>query len=708
MRTRSVGRMVVASMVMLVAFYFSATPQPNEQTQRFLAHATTDKPIYRVGERVMVRAVVLSATDHKPLPPDRQGNAMMQITGPKGETLANGYGALEDSVGGFYWDIPDDAAGGQYTVTITFPSDGFPPAVRKFEVRAYRAPRLKGEIVFFRDGFGPGDKVKASLHIERAEGGLPVGATVTPTAVVDGADVAVGAATKIDNAGNCNVEFSLPSTITRGDGTLCLSIADGGVVEPIAKTIPIILNTLDIAMYPEGGDLVAGLESRVYLQARTPAQKPADLVGAIVDSHGDRVADVRTEHEGRARVTFTPKPGESYSLKLSQPAGIEKLFPLPDVKLAGASVRSDHDITAPGEPIELSVAATQAGTYRIALSQRQTEVSSTKISLSAGTVQQVRLTPPASADGVLIATIRNDHDVALAERLVFRKPSRSLHISVAPDRTTYVPADSATLTITSTDDDGKPVGAVVGLTVTDDSILQMLEKRDRAPRLGAMVLLENDVKDLADASVYLDPSDPKAPLAVDLLLGTQGWRRFATADEAKFLAEFGDDARRALADRAPVLPATQTALFGAAANRPRGGMQMDELEKLQLGTPMRHAAFKKDKDALAPAAPANKEELFRDRRFAQLRPEQQMADIPLAASTIRIYAHDLHPGRQPSERTDFTETLYWAAGVKTDAKTGRATVSFKLNDAVSSFKVMADGFDAGGAIGEASATIASV
>src|SRR5262249_17781708 len=49
------------------------------------------------------------------------------------------------------------------------------------------------------------------------------------------------------------------------------------------------------------------------------------------------------------------------------------------------------------------------------------------------------------------------------------------------------------------------------------------------PRLPVMVLLENEVKDLADAHVYLDQSNPKAALATDLLLATQGWRRFATA-----------------------------------------------------------------------------------------------------------------------------------------------------------------------------------
>jgi hypothetical protein len=87
----------------------------------------------------------------------------------------------------------------------------------------------------------------------------------------------------------------------------------------------------------------------------------------------------------------------------------------------------------------------------------------------------------------------------------------------------------------------------VGLTVTDSSVLEMIDKREQAGRLPVMVLLESEVRDLSDAHVYLDETNPKAPLATDLLLGTQGWRRFATVDPNSFIARHGDAARRALA-----------------------------------------------------------------------------------------------------------------------------------------------------------------
>src|SRR5439155_19568076 len=93
--------------------------------------------------------------------------------------------------------------------------------------------------------------------------------------------------------------------------------------------------------------------------------------------------------------------------------------------------------------------------------------------------------------------------------------------------------------------------ALVGLTVTDDSILEMIEKREQAPQLPAMVFLEPEVKELADAQIYFDPKNEKAPKQIDLLLGTQGWRRFSLVNVANFIAANGDEARRVLALRIP-------------------------------------------------------------------------------------------------------------------------------------------------------------
>ena len=245
---------------------------------------------------------------------------MVEVKGPKGDTVASGYAAQENAVAGFAWDMPAGTPGGEYSVQVSHPWTGYVPGERKFDVRAYRAPRLKSQIVFLRDGYGPGDTAGATLHVERAEGGMPAGAKVTAVARVDGVEVHRGE-TKVDAAATARASFKLPAEIARGEGTLAWIIEDGGVVETATKTIPILLQTVDLTMYPEGGDLVAGLPDRVYLEAFTPAKKPADLAGVIVDGKGNEVATFRTEHEGRGRFDLKPAKGEKYTLKITQPAG---------------------------------------------------------------------------------------------------------------------------------------------------------------------------------------------------------------------------------------------------------------------------------------------------------------------------------------------------------------------------------------------------
>ena len=117
---------------------------------RYLTHLSTDKPIYRPGEQMYVRGVVLHHLTNKPL--SENISATVEIIGPKGDVVASGPATSEDSVLAFAWTIPAEQPGGQYTVKISHPWTGDAPAERKFDIRAYRAPRLRSQIKFLRDG----------------------------------------------------------------------------------------------------------------------------------------------------------------------------------------------------------------------------------------------------------------------------------------------------------------------------------------------------------------------------------------------------------------------------------------------------------------------------------------------------------------------------------------------------------------------------
>ena len=719
-------------------------------SQRYLTHVSTDKQIYRPGERVYVRSVVLHQGNHKPLASNPQVSLATEIIGPKGDTVAGGQSKIEDSVAGFSWEVPPTLPGGEYTIRVSHPWTGFAPAERKFGIRVYRAPRLKNQIKFLRDGYGPGDEAVATLHTERAEGGVPSGAKVTVTARVDGAEVH-RSQTTIDKDGNCVARFALPVDIRRGEGTLALAIEDGGVVETASKTIPILLQTVDLTMYPEGGDLIAERENRVYFEAFTPARKPADLAGVVVDQDGKEVATFRSEHEGRGRFAITPQAGKKYQLKITEPSGINTRYDLPTAKASGVTLRATKDVFNHDEFVTVRVDGGVAHPITVTLNKREQTLARKKLTLKYGN-GTIQLKAPDWATGVLLATVWNDKGQPMAERLVFRKPAETINVKITADAEQYTPGGKASLTIETTDQDGKPVSGVVGVTVADDSVIEMIEKREQSPRLPVMVLLENDVKELADAHVYLDPNNDKAALSVDLLLGTQGWRRFAFVETAKFLDKQGDLGRRVLGlkmasqlDLVTVLSAAEAK--GADHDLIRRGAVIRDLnengiviDELQLEQPVLAVDEAPQPDAAAapvvqapPPAKPQKKEAQRQNEFddAEVLGERERlsdalkkADLAQAGNafarrkaripqrrndfvTVRVYAHQVRKNREPGQRSDFTETLFWHAGVKTNEE-GKATVEFGLNDSVTSFRVAADAFTSSGVLGSGTTNIESV
>ncbi|MDR0882142.1 MAG: A-macroglobulin complement component [Candidatus Adiutrix sp.] len=690
------------------------SPEQLGGPERNLVFLATDKPIYQPGETVYLRAVALQADTYFPVT-GQPGPALFKITGPRDNELETLPGELVDSTAGAAWTIPAGTPGGRYRAAASL--GGSPVSVRPFEIRAYQPPRLKSQIDFQREGYGPGDVATAVLTVTRAEGGIPAGAKITAIARIDGREAARVDNLTVDPEGRCQVSFTLPKPLELGEGTLALAIEDGGVVETAAKTIPILLQTLDLAFYPEGGDLVAGLPGRVYVQARRPDGKPADLTGEIIrvdaagqSLSGPAVAQLATSHEGRGWVEFTPSGQERYALRLSRPAGLTRLFPLPLTRTTGATLRADRDTYKFDEPITLSIQATpDSGAAQVTLYHREKLV--TRADLQVGQSRQVSL-QPGEAEGVLMATVWAKNGQPLAERLIFREPKFKIQVGLTaealPTSSALTPGGKVRLKLETKDESGRPVGAVVGLAVSDDATLEMVERRDQAPGLPVMVYLENEVNELADAQVYFDPANPQAAGDIDLLLATQGWRRFLLVRLDEALKIDPEGVRRALAIRRPeVKPAPIRPLLmreGAVLNKAQAPaadlVAAADFEAAPNEADGNYLVQDEKADRLdqALAGPAAAEK----RIWPAPRPPKP------AVIGLRQYAHQARPGRQPGDRQDFTETIFWHAGLRTSPRDGSAVVEFDLSDSVTTFRVRADALGANGALGQAGAEIVSL
>jgi hypothetical protein len=519
----------------------------------FITHLATDKPLYQPGEVVRFRSLTLDRASLKPAEEplniqfevlDALGTKTAIVAGnglvnqPDGKPVLGPDGKPVRGIGAGEWTIPPTAKGGEYTLLVKEANNRFPEEKRKFLVNQYQADRLNKVLEWSRKSFGPGDEVVANCKVTNASG--PVAhQPVTFQAAVDGKAVANGPCGPTSSDGTVAVRFKLPPQIEKGEGSLTVTFTDGGNVDPLTKPIPIALKKLAVDFYAEGGDLVAGAANRVYFQVRTTLGKPADLKGRVTNDTGRVVATTETLtddgepgiNQGMGRFEFTPEIGQKYRLLIDQPAGTEGEHKLPDVHSEGVVLTALNEVSGDPDPIRVRVTCPSAGrTLLVGAYARGRLLDHQRIAVPANQSADVVLKPQAGIGGVTRVTVFEElpgdgpHKqlVPRAERLVYRKPADGLKLTAEPDKARYVPGDHVSLSLKV----DEPAIAMVG--VVNKSVVTMADEKTFRT-MPTHFLLTSEVRrpeDLEHADVLLG-SHPKAAAALDLLLGTQGWRRFA-------------------------------------------------------------------------------------------------------------------------------------------------------------------------------------
>jgi hypothetical protein len=534
----------------------------------YLTHLMTDRPMYRPGEVVRFRSLTLERFSLKPpeedlhlsykvLGPNQQELAKVEggatlvtdqnrvpIQGPDGKPL-RGLGAGE-------FQIPLDQAGGQYTISCSEGQNRFPPEKRSFLVSQWQMPRMNKELKFHRSSYGPNDMVEVQAVAKRAEGGAPLaGQPVHVRAVVDNA-ILLDARLQTDFEGKVRPPvFKLPppERLTSGQGTVSIEFNDGAGPETIVRPIPLVLNRLHVEFFPEGGDLIQGVTNRVYFQARNTLGKPAELKGRIVDQTGNAVADVETLHDdqeeginqGQGAFSFVPAAGKRYELKIETPIGIQGKHPLPKTETKGVVLH----LTKPTAEFTIDATVTSADKQRLLmvgaycrgrlLDQRQ-------VVAPPGKPVPVTLKTAAGVSGVYRVTVYEVAQTAdgpqflpRAERLTYRKGAERLDVALDGVKDDYYPGARVNLSLKAHNEKKEKTPAVALVSVVDLSLIKLADdKTDRG--MPTHFLLTSEIRkpeDLENADVLLG-AHPKAEAALDLLLGTQGWRRFAEQDPQRF------------------------------------------------------------------------------------------------------------------------------------------------------------------------------
>lgn len=485
-----------------------------------------DKPLYKPGETIWARIWDLHTKD---LSGTQNGAGLVQLISPKGAAVVEKRYALNNGYAAADIDLPAEVNGGEYILRFRAP-DGT-TGERPLVVSRYEPPRIKKKLEFARKAYGENDVVTATLELKRPTGEPMANLEVTALLRLDGEELPRVTATT-NAEGGALIKVQLPANISVGDGLLTVLVDDGGITESIGKAVPIIMKRMQLSFFPEGGSLVMGLPSRVYFEAKTPVGKPADVSGEIIDDQGQVVTTFESYKEGLGRFVLSPAVGRTYSARITQPAGIIDTIMIPAARDDGCVLRSYDDLDGQRGSLVASVTCTKDQKVAVVGTVRDNVIDTAGVAVSRGKPSVVELKgegPMKDAMGVWRVTVMAEDGAPLAERLVFMNRRARMGVKVKPLKERHAPRDQVALQLTTTNPDGTPVSADVAIAVVDDTVISFAD--DKTGHMLSRLYLEPELPSkVEEPNLFFDLTDDKSALALELLMGTRGYRRFDWAN----------------------------------------------------------------------------------------------------------------------------------------------------------------------------------
>ncbi|HEX6181366.1 MAG TPA: hypothetical protein VFZ47_08975, partial [Chitinophagaceae bacterium] len=276
-----------------------------------------------------------------------------------------------------------------------------------------------------------------------------------------------------------------------------------------------------VQFLPEGGHLVAGLESRVAFKAVAANGLPLNVKGTVTDSKKNVVASLTTTHDGMGVFTFTPRSGELYTASVSAPGDRTNLFNLPTPLPEGVVLTVNND--NPNRIfVQVNRSETNKAKYNELLLVAQTNyevIFTAKLDFEAG-MTGAPISKKDLPPGIMQITIMNMQGLPLAERLVFVNNVETP--SAATLRLDTVNTGQRKRNFYTIDLAGySGVDASVAIVNAD------VAGGNASENIASSILLTSDIKGhVYNPGFYFRSKDTSTMRALDLLMMTQGWRRF--------------------------------------------------------------------------------------------------------------------------------------------------------------------------------------
>jgi len=282
----------------------------------------------------------------------------------------------------------------------------------------------------------------------------------------------------------------------------------------------------DLQFFPEGGNLVVDIRSRVAFKAVGPDGLGVNVKGIVIDNDNKQVATLASTHLGMGVFDFLPEQGKKYRAKVTFGDGKQGTVNLPAIEEKGITlavannpdklsieIKANRPYYKENLGKELNLVIYSAGAMRTVTTKLDNEVLG--LNLPTSTFQT----------GVLTVTLLSQTGEPLNERMVFIQKPDLLHLSVISNKPAYAKRENVQLNFNAKNKDGMGVNGSFSASVVDESKISVDEDSENS--ILSYFLLTSDVKGYIEKPNYYFANVTKETRAdLDALMLTQGYRRF--------------------------------------------------------------------------------------------------------------------------------------------------------------------------------------
>ncbi len=289
---------------------------------------------------------------------------------------------------------------------------------------------------------------------------------------------------------------------------------------PVEREKPQKGRKVNLKFFPEGGNLVEGLTSKVAFEATDASGSPIGVSGTVINEAREEVARFTMQHEGKGVFSYTPgnkhkavvrHNGKTYEFEMPPALPQGMVWSVDNLSEADSiHVRIQKNRNTPDEM------------FGVALMSWNKLETFCLINMT-GEDTQIKIDQSKLPSGVSRLVLFGSDGKIRCDRFLFTQQNEQLDIRLKTEKKVYAPYERVDMDFELTDQEQHPVRIPFSLSVKDG----MNEVEYRHNILTDLLLMSGIKGYVRNPGYYFESDDARHRASLDLLLMVQGWRRYS-------------------------------------------------------------------------------------------------------------------------------------------------------------------------------------